>query len=361
VNRKSPKIQWLGRDANPWRLPVLDVRPVTLEMVSTSADPACAGNLVSLGQEDGTTFAGVEPQVKRTTKTAMRFRVDRALVDGVLFKPAEMEHKWAIYFHRGEISFVRSWLRQVRVVARVEPHENSITIERITGAFTAPDEEPSFTAAVLDYLLRSHALNLVYPAPLLPTLQGDPEKAALWCFSQFGNRAHFATCDRVRRLVPKQPLRTFSLLHLAAVRADRKKAEAILDAGTPADTLAPDGLTPLHWAMASKSRAVVDLLLQHGSSIEARSPEGVTPLMLAVEQRNSKMVQFLLGAGADPNVVDERGFTALHRAAEMGEVRIARELISHGARRNPEAGGCTPESLARARGQKTMLKLLREP
>ena len=33
-----PEVAWVGADANPWYVPILDVRPVTLTMMSTSKD-----------------------------------------------------------------------------------------------------------------------------------------------------------------------------------------------------------------------------------------------------------------------------------------------------------------------------------
>ncbi len=39
---------------NSWNIELLDLRPITLSMVSTSKDPQMAANAVSYGGEDGT-------------------------------------------------------------------------------------------------------------------------------------------------------------------------------------------------------------------------------------------------------------------------------------------------------------------
>ena len=208
-------------------------RPITLTMLSTSSDPRCASNAVSFGQDDGTSFIGQEPPVARRVDASLRFPIDRVLADGVLFIPREMEHKWALFYHRREIICVRSWLRQVQAVARVEEHGDHVLITAVRGSFGAEDEQPAFTVRVLDYLLRSHALGAEYPAPLPAGVENDPNAAAMWCMSMFGNRVSFATPHQLDRREPDTLLRTHSLLHIAVARRDVPAIEASLAAGTP--------------------------------------------------------------------------------------------------------------------------------
>src|SRR5947209_3193682 len=94
----SPQVGWLSPGDNPWGVQVLDVRPVTLGMTSTSRDQQCALNAMSFGQDDGTGFVGIEPEVTRQVRVGLQFRIDRRLADGALFLPEQMEHKWALYF-----------------------------------------------------------------------------------------------------------------------------------------------------------------------------------------------------------------------------------------------------------------------
>jgi hypothetical protein len=188
---QSQDIRWIeaADNTNTWGVRVLDVRPVTLTMLSTSTDPQCASNAVSFGQDDGTSFIREEPPVRRIVETSLRFPIDRILADGVLFAPREMEHKWALFYHGGQIICVRSWLRKVNAVAYVEQRQDHVEITQVRGTFVDEDEEPQFTIRVLDYLLRSHALNTVYPAPLPVGTEADPQAAAMWCMSMFGNLA----------------------------------------------------------------------------------------------------------------------------------------------------------------------------
>ena len=357
---QSTDISWVEAADSPWGVRMLDVRPVTQTMLSTSSDPQCAANALSFEQDDGTGFIGKEPPVTRSVAANLRFPIDRLLAEGVLFFPREMEQKWALFYHRREIICVRSWLRQVQAIARVEEYQDHVDVTAVRGTLGAEDEDPELTVRLLDYLLRSHALDTVYPTPLPVGMEKEPRAAAMWCMSMFGNRALFATPHQVVWRDPDKPLRTHSLLHIAVARGDASMIEAKLAAGVPIDLLAGDGLTPLHWALACDDPTIVTLLLDRGSPVDVRSGEGATPLMNAVQSASLEKVAFLLDHGADVNARDRRGFTALHRAAEMGHVDVTRMLLDRGASPNPEAEGYTPRSLAEARGETGIVALLSE-
>jgi ankyrin repeat protein len=286
--------------------------------------------------------------------------MDRVLADGVLFRPREMEHKWALFYHSHEIICVRSWLRQVQVVARVAESGDHVEVSAVRGTFGTEDEEPGFTVRVLDYLLRSHALDTVHPAPLPRGMAKEPGAAAMWCMGMFGSRAWFAAPDEVPWKTPEKPLRTHSLLHIAVARGDTPGVEAQLAAGVPVDLLAADGLAPLHWALAQGDLAIMAFLLDRGSPIDVRSSEGATPLMLAVQDGRLDAVSFLLDHGADIDARDLRGFTALHGAAENGKLEVVRTLCDRGASPTPVAQGHTPRSLAERRGHAEIVSLLGE-
>jgi hypothetical protein len=282
------------------------------------------------------------------------------LADGVLFAPAQMEHKWALFYHRRQIICVRSWLRQVVVVAEVQERGGYVEVTQIRGTWTDENERPAFTERTLDFVLRSHALEVSYPAPLLPDAEQRPQAAANWCFSMFGNRVWFATSHEFPRAAPEKPLRTHSLLHIAVARGDVDAIKASLAAGVPIDLLAGDGLAPLHWALASTNPLIMGLLLEHGSPVDVRSAEGATPLMNAVQAGAPEKAAFLLDKGADPNARDGRGFTALHRAAEMGHLGITETLLNRGASPDADAEGHTPLSLAEKRNRAEILALLKK-
>lgn len=357
TRKEEPKLSWIEASKNKWGVKVLDLRPVTQEMVATSANPQMATNASSYSKEDGTSFTGQEPPFSATITTDMQFPVDPVLAPGVLFIPRTMEHKWAIYFHGDTLIFVRSWLRQVMVTAATRQVNGKLVITSISGKFLE-DESPAFTRQILKYLLVSHVLGEKVPAPLPLELRSSPDEAALWAFSMYGNMAFVGFFDEGYDYEVTHPLRSHSLLHIAVAQGDTDLIRQYVQRGFDVDGLAGDGLAPLHWSLASTDTSVIDTLLQLGATADVRSGEGATPLMNAVQSNKEEFVKRLLAAGADVNVRDNRGFTALHRAAEMGLVNMVVLLLENGGDRHAAVGEYTPLSLATLRGQQEVIQLL---
>jgi hypothetical protein len=351
-------IRWIDRSDTPWPAPVLDVRPVTLTMVATSKDPQMAANAVSYGRDDGTGFLGQLPAADRTTHLTLRYRVDPILADGAVFLPTTMEHKWAVYYHSGQLLFVRSWQRRVVVSATVIAEPGWVEVVEARGAFTNSEEPPSFTSAAVDFIIRTHALRVPCPAPLVADPAGGLRAAALWSFSMFGSFAGFATHHRFALPPPERPLRSHSLFHIAVARGDLAAAQAQLDLGVPVALLAGDGLTAMQWALAKGDVGMMAWLLDRGLSVDARSEQGATPLMNAVQSNSLDAIVWLLDHGADAGACDDRGFTGLHRAAEMGLTDAVSIMLERGASPNPTAQGHTPLSFAKARGHSEIIRLL---
>jgi hypothetical protein len=278
-----------------------------------------------------------------------------------LFIPGVMEHKWALYYHGGRILFIRGWLRKVMATAEVECGQDSMArLTSVRGAIAGENEDSEFTLRAVDYLIRSHALGMAFPAPLPPEFEKAPGMAAMWCMNTFGKLAAFATPHRIDSGVPDRPLRTHSLMHIAVARGDTAATDNSLKAGLPIDLLAADGLAPLHWAFGRKDTSMASFLIERGSPVDVRSAEGATPLMTEAQSGDVSKIKFLLDAGADVNAVDLRGFNSLHRAAERGDVNVVRLLLERGAKTNIVAQGHTALSFAEKRGHTEVVALLKE-
>lgn len=345
---------------NPWGVRLLDVRPFTQTMLSTSADPRCATNAISFSHDDGLGFIGATPPNDHRLHMNLQYAVDQRVADGVLFIPQQMEHKWALFVHQQTIICVRSWTRQVQAIAHFRLQDGYAQIYELHGTLTPDDTDPRTNQRLLDFLLRSHALELPYPVPLPIGLELSPQAAAVWCMAQFGKLAMFATSEEVHYSPPDKPLRTSSLLHIAVARGDIDAIRARLEAGDPIDLLAGDGLAPIHWALASRNSQVLAFLKSAGADIDTRSTEGATALMTAAQGNNSDAFDFLLAHGADPNARDLRGFTALHRAAEMGKTDFVKKLLAQGADAALLTDGHTARSFAVARNRTEVIALLDE-
>ena len=351
------ELSWISPGDNIWGLKLLDLRPLTQTMISTSKDPEMAENAISYAAEDGTGFFEQKPKSKRTIDIELSIPIDHKLNPGVLFTPMTMEHKWAIYFDGASLIFVRSWLREVFVVAETAQKNNELLIEKITGEFTE-NESPEFTRAVLNFLLISHSNGEMVPAPLPLELEINLKSAGLWAFSTYGNMAQIGVFDEKITPTTNKPLRSHSLLHIAVARDDIQMIENETQKGTDLNALAGDGLAPLHWSIASETVESMMKLLELGADSNARTIEGATPLMNAVQSNKIEKFNLLLNSGAEVNLTDNRGFTALHRASEMGHFDMVKILLENGADKSISAEGHTALSLAAMTKRDEMVKLL---
>ena len=87
TNVNLPEIHWIDPSNNPWGVPVLDVRPVTLGMLSSTKDQQIAVNAMSFTRDDGTGFIGVEPAGTQRIPVGLSFPIDRTLADGASLFP----------------------------------------------------------------------------------------------------------------------------------------------------------------------------------------------------------------------------------------------------------------------------------
>ena len=357
---KGIDLPWISPADNPWGIKLLDLRPLTGVMISTSKDPGMARNAVSYGNEDGTAFWGQSPESERLINVNLKLPIDKTLEAGVLFTPNTMEHKWAIYFDGESLIFVRSWLRHVFVIAKTEQKDNELLITEVAGEFT-PGESVEFTRAVLNFLLISHSIGEIIPAPLPVELEANVKNAGLWAFSTYGNMAHIGIFDEQYLPTTKKVLRSHSLLHIAVARGDINGIETQVQKGVGLNIPAGDGLAPLHWSIASETIESMKKLLDLGADPNAKSIEGATPLMNAVQSNKIDNVNTLLESGAQVNLQDNRGFTALHRASEMGLVDMVKILLRNGADISiPAEGKHTALSLATMTKQDEVIKLLNQ-
>ncbi|MCW3161103.1 ankyrin repeat domain-containing protein [Chryseobacterium oryctis] len=355
--KKKDELPWIEASDNEWGVKILDLRSVSKNVISTSRDSKMAENAVSYGGKNGTEFWGIKPDNDKTISTDISFPIDAILEPGVLFIPDVMEKKWAIYFDGMYLIFVRSWLREVFVIAKTSQKNNQLIIENVIGEFT-PNESPEFTQAVLRFLLISHVMREEFPAPLSKDFVEDTNQAAIWAFSLYGNMADFGIFDENFVPKPKGILRSDSLLHIAVAKSEENEIVNLIRKGLAIDGWASDGLSPLHWSIITENTDSLSKLLELGADPNVRSYQGATPIMNAVQANKKEHLALLLKSGAFVNAKDNRGYTALHRAAEINHLEIVKILLDNRADKNIEAEGNTALSLAITRNNKEIIELL---
>jgi hypothetical protein len=359
VSENKKEIKWIAPEDNPWNVPVLDLRPVVSELTSYSQDQQQAVNAISFQRDEGLGFINEKPKINRKIQSSIEYPIQVPLLDGILYTPTIMEDKWAVFYHDEKIIFVRSWLREVFVIGKTIKKDNKLIVIEIEGVFSSKDEKPESTELYFDFLIRNLVYGIVYPVPISKDLAKKPKEVPMWCFGLFGKIALVATPHPITNVKIEEPFRTNSLFHISIAKGDHQTVKKFLDKGVPADVLAKDGFTPLHWALMAKNFDIVNLLIEYGATIDDRGREGTTPLMNAVQASDPTIMKFLIENGADVNAEDNRGFTSLHRSAEMGNVELTLFLLEKGADKNIEAQGYTAKSLAEKENRTEIINILK--
>lgn len=123
--------------------------------------------------------------------------------------------------------------------------------------------------------------------------------------------------DPNRIYIVNNDVRKDTLLHIAAMNAQREVLKVLVGYGAVVNVINANGDTPLHCAAFVKRS--VRYLVEHGAmnSLNVRNNKGYSPLDISIIVGSYKDARYLLSVGARYDYVDEKGNTPLHYAAEI--------------------------------------------
>ena len=206
---------------------------------------------------------------------------------------------------------------------------------------------------------------------LLLSRGADPNRRnRLWHIdSTLRNAVHSRDVTIVRRLLKAGAKPHASHLYSSVIHGPSDVVEELIKAGCDVAYISKSGqptiaaAVPMGTAAIERGKTIIQLLLNAGADLNAEGKGGQTALMKAVRYNLPSMIEFLIARGAkvDRPVRNDQS-TALHCAAELGHVEATETLIKLGAPFNArDKRGRTPFDLAKAEGQKGVLKLLKNP
>ena len=342
----APGVHWLAADQTPFGVVLLDVAPMARAAQSSPRHPAQAlAAQRALETETGARFSRWSaPSDAVSTDCSLVFHVDPGgPPEGALFRPRVLEEKWGLYVCADRIIGVRAWTAEPAFELTLERQGSACRISQIIGDLDGPEsleEDPDHRSRVIDFMLRSHGLGEILPAPLPPDSRSHARSTlAQHLFQRFGRRALAGTEADMRQPRPTRPLRVDTPVWMAAAHGDAAALETALAKGI--DPRIPgvfDGTTPLHAAAGLAATACVRILLDHGVFVDIADESGATPLLRAARQHGAPVddcVALLLSRGADPNARQDDGTTALHLATRAGRSRAVEHLLAAGAEADP--------------------------
>lgn len=140
------------------------------------------------------------------------------------------------------------------------------------------------------------------------------------------------------------------------------RIQSMIEGGTDVNIQDVLRNTPMHMAAFYGREKVIDLLAKNGGDVNAVNQAGRTPLYSAVQANHLQAVQALIKHKANPNAkIGQSRETVLHLACSSGRFQIAEALLEGGA--DPkvrDADGKTPGDYAKAKGDKALVKLLKD-
>jgi hypothetical protein len=182
---------------NPFNKRILDIRPFTQHMTSTTKDPKIAEaflrNRASIGKE----YTGHEFKNCISIDVKLVYPHNGAKIEGAGYKAKAMEDKWDIYAWNDIIYFVRSWGGELCYKAFITYNDDSFTIYKIEfeGLHTPPIEQ-SLVINNVHFLISTLAFKAVQPHKIPQQLRTNEEIAA-YSFSLFGRNCWYATYDDI--------------------------------------------------------------------------------------------------------------------------------------------------------------------
>ncbi|CEN60449.1 hypothetical protein ASPCAL02888 [Aspergillus calidoustus] len=136
---------------------------------------------------------------------------------------------------------------------------------------------------------------------------------------------------------------SWSAIHTAVMRGDKKTTGILIDRGVSTDTRSLNGRTPLIAAVYEEDLGMVDLLLDRAAEPEARDSDGYTALLCAAMRGSPGMIHHLLPR-ADINVLDPHGYTALSIAIQGDNIRAVKALLKADKAAGQAQKGATADS-----------------
>lgn len=187
-------------EGNPFNKRILDIRPFTQKMISTTKDPAIAQLFLTNRQSSGEEYIGFDFENSTSVDTQLIYPHKGGKIEGVGYKAKVMEDKWDIYVWNDIIYFVRSWTSEVGYKAFITYSDNSLIVHKIEiDGNNRSESEQSIAINNVHFLISTLAFKAVQPHKIPNNLITNEEIAA-YSFSVFGRDCWYATYDDVINL-----------------------------------------------------------------------------------------------------------------------------------------------------------------
>jgi hypothetical protein len=196
------QLAWLEADQSSFGLRVLDCRPFSTAMISTTRDPNIAARFNQLRGSTGEEHRGRHPEDALAVPCDLSYPFGGEGKDGPLFVARQMEDKWDIYLYDGHLYFARSWTGDLVFRAAVEFREREAVITEVEASRAKVMDQPALAVRMVDFLVKTHLYHKEAPHPFPQGYPEDIRHLALYSFSEYGRWAFYGSFEdttQVRR------------------------------------------------------------------------------------------------------------------------------------------------------------------
>ncbi|MEO3402978.1 hypothetical protein AAFN85_03690 [Mucilaginibacter sp. CAU 1740] len=197
-NDPSLNFKWYDPgDGNPLNKRILDIRPYTQYMISTTNDWKTAERFITNRKITGEEYKGFEFKGAISVNAQLTYPHNGKRLEGICYKASEMEDKWDIYIWDDIIYFVRSWTSVVAYKAFVNYSDDKLIIHKVEFE-TRDDNESESLIAInnVHFLISTLAGKTVMPHTIPGHLK-TYEEIARYSFSLFGRNCWYATYEDI--------------------------------------------------------------------------------------------------------------------------------------------------------------------
>jgi hypothetical protein len=178
---------------NPFNKRILDIRSFTHSKIATTSKKEIAEKYNTLRTSTGEEHIGITIPNSKTIHSNLSYPHNGESLRGVAFKADSMDCKWDIYVYDNYFYFTRSWTGELVYKAFYQISSNAIHIQQIEHSDSISSGEAINN---VHFLIMSHAMGKPFPHSI-PESIFDEKQIAIYSFSQFGNRACYATYEDI--------------------------------------------------------------------------------------------------------------------------------------------------------------------
>jgi hypothetical protein len=184
--------EWTMQTVGDRQMKVCNCMSTSQGILTCTSSEKIAETFARLRRDSGEQLRGKVPENAHELTVEHAYEQLAQPPDGPVFKAIQMEDKWDVYFFDRTFQFVRSWTGDLVISADVTMEGDTMHIVKLYSAGT---DDAVYALRVVDYLLKSHGLNMVVPHPLPDEVSDVPSDVARHAFAQYGRRGWFATRD----------------------------------------------------------------------------------------------------------------------------------------------------------------------